>query len=37
MTSDEMAKFVLQVIACQPLANVTEIRMRQFKHATAAD
>lgn len=37
MTCDEMAKFVLQVIACQPLANVTEIHVQQFKHDAAAD
>lgn len=37
MTCDEMAKFIIQVIACQSLSNVTEIRVEQFKHAATAD
>jgi len=37
MTCDEMAKFILQVIACQTMANVTDIRVQQFKHGAAAD
>ena len=37
MTCDEMARFVLQVIACQPMANVAEIQVQQFKHEAVTD
>lgn len=31
MTCDEMAVFIVQVVACQPLANVTDLRVQQFR------
>ena len=40
MSCAEMASFLVQAIACQPLANITALRVQQFKHSddkTAAD
>lgn len=37
MSSEEMAQFIVQVIACQPLANVAELRVKQFRFSAAGD
>ena len=37
MSSEEMAQFIGQVIACQPLANVAELRVKPFRFSAAGD